>query len=219
MVPTNTTSTTGDGRSSQRYSDLKEDLRKSGEELSQTVKGQRKEVSQKARGEAESAKGYAADEMEDFSHAAEAAADTLRDEHHETLSSYVSDIAGHVGNMAESLRNRSADDLVSDAKRLAHRNPSLFIAGGIALGLGIARIAKSGTHDSRAQPDDSSFQSTGSFTSTGANATNSGYSNTGSSFGSNGNTASGNNADNSSTTKGDSLNPDVTQTSNQYDKV
>lgn len=145
MAPTNTTGNSG---STQSYSEIKEDLRESGRDLSNSMKSKREEVSAEANSEAktraEGAKNFAAEEMDDFSDVAEATAEALHEQHHEKLSSYVSDIAGYVGNMANSLRHKSADDLVHDAKQMAHQNPSLFIAGGIAMGLGIARIAKSG---------------------------------------------------------------------------
>lgn len=141
---------TGQPGSSQSYSEMKEDLQKSGEEMSKSMKGTREEISKQAKGKAEGAIDAAADQVEDVSAAAEAAAQALHNEHHEQLSSYVGDIAKHVSQMAESLRHKSADELASDAKHFAHKNPSLFIAGGIAMGFGIARLAKSGqSHHSR----------------------------------------------------------------------
>lgn len=159
MASTNTTGTTGNAGPTQSYADIKDDLRKSGRELSNSTQAKREKVSteasREARTRAEGVKNFAAEEMEDFSDVAEATAEALDAQHHEKLSSYVSDIAGYVGNMANSLQHKSADDLVHDAKQMAHQNPSLFIAGGIAMGLGIARLAKSGAQRPNSNQSDS----------------------------------------------------------------
>lgn len=220
MVPTNTSGTTEQTGSNQGYSEMKDDLQKSGEELSQTMKSKRDEVtteaSKEAKSQAEGAKSYAADEMEDFSHVAEATAGALSDENHEKLSSYVNDMAAYVGNMAESLRNRSADDLVHEAKRMARKNPTLFIAGGIALGLGISRVAKSGTQGAGAsQAQSSALQSpsSSSLSGTGAASMTDSASSLSSAGGNASTTAS------TSTAKTGSLDSDFYKKSSQYDNV
>lgn len=140
------TTYTDTSESQKKYADIKDDLRKSGEELSQSMKGPKEDASKEAKKQTENASHYAADEMEDLSHAAQAAAQALNEDHHQKLSSYVNEIAGYVGSMATNLRHKSADDLMNDAKHLARENPTLFIAGGLALGLGISRLAKSASH-------------------------------------------------------------------------
>lgn len=240
---TGTNSTTGATAGQNQNSDLKNDLNKSKEEMAQSVKGTRYQVTQEAsdqaRTKAEGAKGYAADEMDSISHAAQAAADALQDEHHEKLSAYVGDMAGYVGEMASNLKNKNVDDLVSDAKRMAHKNPTLFIAGGIALGLGIARIAKAGAArtsehhaDTRSLPSSSSefndstntgsasglrgsSSSLSSTTSPVNSSSTTGSSSVGGSFSSNG----GSTASPSSTSNAGSLNSGFNTKSSQYDKV
>lgn len=178
--------------SKQKYAGMKDGLKKSGEELSESMKGPQEEVSREAKRQTENVTNYAAEEMEDLSHAAEATAQALSDEHHEKLSSYVSDIAGYVGNMATSLRHKSADDLMNDAKRLARDNPTLFIAGGLALGLGISRLAKSGgeAHESSSKNTAPLSERSGSFdsrsTSSAQGRGNIGDTNVGGSFSSSG---------------------------------
>lgn len=158
MVTTNTDQT----RSNQNSSELKEDLQKSGEELSQAMKDSGQDVSQEAKTKAEGAKNYAADEFEELSHATEAAAQALSDNHHEKLSSYVGEIAGYVDGMANNLRHKSADDLMHDANHMARENPALFIAGSLAIGLGIARLAKSGLqHGSHKEAPQNASRSSG----------------------------------------------------------
>lgn len=230
MVTTNT----GQPGSTQSHSEIKDDLKKSGEQLSQSMKGSQEQASKEAKNQAENVTHRAAEEMEDISRAAEAAADALSDEHHEQLSSYVSDIAGYVGSMATSLRHKSADDLVSDARRMAHHNPTLFIAGGLALGLGIARVAKSAsssqknvTHQSGHAPSSeqhgsygSSYSSgttpsSGTTSATGSTAGAAGSS-VGSSFSSTGGAGTG---ASQSTAQPGSLNSSFTNKSSQHENI
>ncbi len=124
---------------------LKEDARASKEQISQTVRTAGEEAKRKTEKKLDGAKDTAASTMDDLSRAADSAARTLQDEHHESLSHYVADIAHYVSNVASSLRNKNTDELINDAKRMARDNPALFIAGSVAIGLGIARLAKSGT--------------------------------------------------------------------------
>lgn len=84
----------------------------------------------------------AADELDTLAHAADAAAADLRDQDRDSLSNIVGEMAHGISNFAESLRGKSADELIHQANDLARRNPAIFLAGSIAIGLGIARFAK-----------------------------------------------------------------------------
>lgn len=74
--------------------------------------------------------------------AAAAAADDLREHHQEGLSQYVSEIADSVSSIAGSLRHKSVDELIHEVGAVARRNPTLFLAGSLAVGLGIGRFAR-----------------------------------------------------------------------------
>jgi hypothetical protein len=63
-----------------------------------------------------------------------------------TLADLASRLAGTVGNLATRLREGSIDDLVQDTRALAHRNPGLFIAGGVVAGFLLARFVKASSH-------------------------------------------------------------------------
>ncbi len=128
---------------------LKEDARASKEQISQNVRAAGEEAKKESEKKLGTAKDTAAGTMDDLSRAAESAARTLQDENHESLSHYVSDIAHYVSSVASSLRSKNTDELINDAKRMARENPALFIAGSVAIGLGIARLAKSGSSSSK----------------------------------------------------------------------
>jgi hypothetical protein len=98
--------------------------------------GQR--LKQDGRQTLEQRKRSAADHINDIAQALERAAQQLD----EPLGSYASRAALGVGNLATRLREGSLDDLVEDTRRLARRNPALFLAGGIAIGFALSRFIK-----------------------------------------------------------------------------
>lgn len=74
--------------------------------------------------------------------AADAAAENLDEHDQQGLSRYVTEIADSVASVANSLRHKSVDELVHDVEAIARKNPTLFIAGSLAIGLGIGRFAR-----------------------------------------------------------------------------
>lgn len=118
------------------------------EDIKQTARQAGDKIKNESRNKTESAKSNAADQLDEYTQVTESIAQTLHDEHHETLSTYVGEIAGYVSNISSGLREKSADDLMRDAKSMARKNPALFIAGSVAIGLGIARLARTGVESS-----------------------------------------------------------------------
>lgn len=74
--------------------------------------------------------------------AADAAAENLDEHDQQGLSRYVTEIADSVASLANGLRHKSVDELVHDVEAIARKNPTLFIAGSLAIGLGIGRFAR-----------------------------------------------------------------------------
>lgn len=70
------------------------------------------------------------------------AADYLREHDNPDLSHYVAEIAEGVGSFAKKLQTKSVNELIHDMEAVARRNPALFIAGSLAIGLGLSRFAK-----------------------------------------------------------------------------
>ena len=104
----------------------------------------------KSEGEAQFAhyRDSAVDEVEKVAHSANAAADAIRNQDDlGGLSSYVADIASNLGHFAESLRGKSAEDMLHEANRLARENPALFITGSVALGFGLTRFMRASVPD------------------------------------------------------------------------
>lgn len=87
-------------------------------------------------------KDSAADQLENLAHNAQKAAQTMEQGDSLGLSRYVGDAAQQMTGFAESLRSKNAEQLLHDAGRLARDNPLLFLAGSVALGLGLSRLLK-----------------------------------------------------------------------------
>lgn len=88
-------------------------------------------------------------ELDKVAHATQAAASDLSDQNREGLSRYVSELADNMSSLSTSLRGKSVDELVHDVTGLARRNPTLFVAGSIAIGLGLARFAKASNKETQ----------------------------------------------------------------------
>ncbi|MET1077693.1 MAG: hypothetical protein ABWY06_06700 [Pseudomonas sp.] len=81
-------------------------------------------------------------QVETLAESARAAADALKTNDTLGLSHYVSDVADGMLDFAGKLRGKSVDELIHDASDLARNNPTLFIAGSIAIGFGLTRFVK-----------------------------------------------------------------------------
>lgn len=121
------------------------------QEVKADVKSSAEKIKTKAERETATQRDHAAEELETFKHATDAAAEALAKDDHEGLSHYVHEMSSTIGELAENLRHKSVDELVHDVEGLARKNPALFITGSIALGLGISRFAKArgSRHSSR----------------------------------------------------------------------
>jgi hypothetical protein len=89
----------------------------------------------------ESGKRSAADQIAQIAEAIDAAGAHL-DRDQPTISSYATRLADGVGNLAHRLRDSSLEDLGQDIRNLASRRPGLFLLGGLALGIVLARVAR-----------------------------------------------------------------------------
>lgn len=84
----------------------------------------------------------AADKVDTLADSVKAAAEGMRGDDVAHLSRHISDMASGLGRLSDSLREKSADEILRDVRRVARDNPTLFIAGSIAIGFGITRFAR-----------------------------------------------------------------------------
>lgn len=95
----------------------------------------------------ESGKRSAATHIEEVANAIDRASEQL-DQNEPTLAAYAGQIAAGVGKLATRLREDSFDKLLGQTRQLARRNPALFLAGGVALGIALSRFLKASAEPS-----------------------------------------------------------------------
>ena len=109
--------------------------------ISESARGLTDRLRSDGREQLETRKRMAAEQIEEVAHALSRAGEQL--ENQPTLAGYASQIATNVSNLATRLRDGSVEDLIDDTRRLARRNPGLFILGSFAAGVALARFLKS----------------------------------------------------------------------------
>ena len=72
---------------------------------------------------------------------------SLREQQHGTLAGYVEQAADQIERLSRNLKQKDIGELVSDAQRLARRQPALFVGSAFAIGLLGARFFKSSSPD------------------------------------------------------------------------
>jgi hypothetical protein len=109
--------------------------------LSSSASGITERIKQDGKQKIESTKRSAADQIDQVAQALSRAGEELN-QSQPTLANYAAQIASSVSTFSNRLRDGNMDDLVSDARELANRNPGLFILGGVALGFAVSRFLK-----------------------------------------------------------------------------
>lgn len=87
----------------------------------------------------------AADQIEALAQGAKSVVSEMESKDTLGMSDYLADVADSMTGLASNLRGKSAEELLHDGADLARKNPTLFIAGSIALGFALSRFLKAGT--------------------------------------------------------------------------
>lgn len=90
----------------------------------------------------------AADKIDTLADSVKAAASKLEGDDVGHLSGHIADMADSMTRLSDGLRNKSADEILRDVSRIARENPTLFIAGSIAVGFGLTRFARASAQGS-----------------------------------------------------------------------
>jgi hypothetical protein len=88
----------------------------------------------------ERGKSTAADQVDQVASALRSAGDELGGQ--SSLGTYANQLAESISRFGTRLRDGSIEDLMQDMQTAARRNPALFIAGGFAAGMVLARLIK-----------------------------------------------------------------------------
>jgi hypothetical protein len=116
-------------------SSMREDMASAGREAADEAKRQADSMYRNAQ-------AGAAAVAADASGAIDSAASALEDAGHETLSQAANALSDRMRSFSGYLEDRRLEDLLADARRLAQRNPGMFVAGGMAIGFALSRFLK-----------------------------------------------------------------------------
>jgi hypothetical protein len=142
---TNTNEEPVPGSNGQTSSDMRQTLK---EDLSGAVDS----VKEQAGARLDQYKDSAADQLESLAQNAQTAAEHMQGQDALGLSRYVGDVARQMSGLADSLRNKNAEQLLHEAGRLARDNPLLFLAGSVVLGVGLSRLLKASSPSATSAP-------------------------------------------------------------------
>lgn len=112
------------------------------EEGKQQAREASREAANIGREQLQAGAGRAADGVGDFAEALGSAANRLSELHHEGLADYANRLSSQLSDVSSRLRDKNVDELAGDVRRLAERNPALFLLGSVAIGIGLSRFAK-----------------------------------------------------------------------------
>jgi hypothetical protein len=122
--------------------EIKQDFQRTKQSVGEEARKVRDDLQEKVQAEAEAATGQRAEEVDKLAHALDSTASTLREEDLQGLASYATDLSEQLSKFAGHLRERSPEQLAADARSLARDNPTAFLIGSVALGLGLSRFFK-----------------------------------------------------------------------------
>jgi hypothetical protein len=118
-------------------------------ETSSTNTGLVGKVREQATAQLSSQKDKATEGLGSVAQAVRQTTQHLRDNQHETVAQYAEQAAEQIERFSQGLKNKDVGELMSDAQRLARRQPALFVGGAFAIGLLGARFLKSSSPDNR----------------------------------------------------------------------
>jgi hypothetical protein len=88
-------------------------------------------------------KAEAASQLDGLAQAFRSTAENLESQHYGPIARYAGLAAENLGGIAEALNEQDLASLLSSGRRLARRQPALFVGGAVALGFGLIRFLKS----------------------------------------------------------------------------
>jgi hypothetical protein len=126
------------------------------DKVTEEARHQAKQAEQQARSMVNSRKENAAEQLDDIAQAFRETGNQLRNQDNEAIARYTDSMADQVERFADYLHSGDYSRFISDAERLARRQPELFLGGAFTLGLLAARFFKSSSPQS-AHSDSSRF--------------------------------------------------------------
>lgn len=94
-------------------------------------------------------KAEAANQIAGVSKALQATADALKDQDLGPIAVYVGRAAESLGSMADALNEQDLPTLLKRTRKMARRQPALFVGGAFAVGFGLARFLKTSAENAQ----------------------------------------------------------------------
>jgi phage I-like protein len=98
-------------------------------------------------GQAERQKAQASDQLDDIGEALRKTSDTLHEEDKDSVANLTEGAAQQIERLSGYLRDRSVNEMLSEAKRFARRKPGMFLGGAAVLGFFGSRFFRSSDPD------------------------------------------------------------------------
>lgn len=153
MAPPESTDTEREGSAHKRSKKTAERARSKGSKTAEQAKEKASRLSEKAKhqlsGQAEQQKEQASEQLEDIGSALRETSNTLHERDKDSIANVMEGAAHQVERLSGYLRNHSVNDMLSQAERVARREPEMFLGGAALLGLIGARFFKSSSPDHR----------------------------------------------------------------------
>lgn len=142
-----------EGRSESTSEQAKDKTRQAAGQAQEKAGQLAEQAKEKARSQLSHQKDRATEQLGSVSSALHQTSDNLRGEDQQAVAGYVDSAARQVDRFSGYLRNHSADELISEARHYARREPSLFLGGAMLLGLVGARFFKSSERGRQRHPE------------------------------------------------------------------
>lgn len=154
MATRKSTDTEGEGAPKREQSEAAtETARAKASKAAQKTQEEARRLSEKAKtqlaGQAEQQKDQASKQLEDIGAALRETSNTLHERDKDTIANVMAGAAHQLERLSGYMRDRSVNEMMSEAERLARREPEMFLGGAALLGLIGARFFKSSSPESK----------------------------------------------------------------------
>lgn len=139
----------------QQTENLGEEIGNAASEASETVQGAASDLTQNFRqqitGQITEQQKRAVDALETVALLFQQAGEHARKEENETIANYADRAAEQIEKLSHTIGDREVDQLVSETKQLAQKQPGLFVGGALAAGFLAARFLRSSSQEQESQ--------------------------------------------------------------------
>jgi hypothetical protein len=130
------------GNDQRKTTEVQRQVQGNGETAKERAREAARDAADRGKERLQESSNRAASGVDDFADAVGTAASRLSQLEHEGLADYANQLASYLSDMSSKLREKNVDELANEVRRIANRNPALFVLGSVAVGLGLSRFVK-----------------------------------------------------------------------------